>query len=230
MVNKQRFINQFIPANSCLLCAGEHNERLVCQPCLADLVRLGDCCPVCAIPLPITALCPACLRRPPPYTAQTIFRYEYPLSLLIQRLKFRGHASLGHILGELMLSRFQEQQPLPDCLVPMPLHWRRQLWRGFNQALELARPLARGLDLPLRTDLCRRRHATRPQTNLPSSARRTNVHNVFTTCLLTMPAHVAIIDDVLTSGQTAAELARVLKRAGVQHVQVWTLARAGLHE
>lgn len=230
MVNKHRFINRIMPASSCLLCAGEHGGSLICQPCRSDWVHLGACCPGCATPLPITALCPGCLRRPPPYTARAIFQYQYPLSLLIQRLKFRGQTDLGRELGGLMLSHFQAQKPLPDCLIPMPLHWRRQLRRGFNQALELARPLARGLDVPLRADLCRRSRATQPQADLPGRIRRANVRNAFATRGVTMPAHVAVIDDVLTSGQTAAALCRCLRRAGVRRIEVWCLARAVFKE
>ncbi len=110
----------------------------------------------------------------------------------------------------------------------MPLHWRRQLWRGFNQSLELARPIAAGLGIPLRTDLCRRVRATSAQTHLARGARRRNVRAAFRVHNGPLPRHVAIVDDVMTSGQTVTELARTLRRAGVEEVQVWALARAGL--
>lgn len=227
--HKKQLFKRFLPPGSCLLCAGRSNE-LVCPACRRDLPRLGSCCRLCALPLPQPGLCPDCLRRPPPFTARAAFHYDYPLSLLIKRLKFRGQAGLGRFLGECLQTELARQPPAnrPECLLPMPLHWRRQLWRGFNQSLELARPIAAGLGIPLRADLCRRVRATAAQTHLDRRARRRNVHAAFWVCSGPLPRHVAIVDDVMTSGHTVTELARTLRRAGVEEVQIWTLARAGL--
>ncbi|MCS3903326.1 ComF family protein [Methylohalomonas lacus] len=227
MVNKRTLFNWLLPPGSCLLCAGNSNN-LVCNACRADLPSLDSCCRLCALPLPQPGPCPECLRRPPPFTARAAFHYDYPLALLIKRLKFRGDAGLGRFLGECLYAELT-RWPLanrPECLLPMPLHWRRQLWRGFNQSLELARPIAAGLGIPLRTDLCRRVRATAPQTYLGRSARRRNVRAAFRVGSGPLPRHVAIVDDVMTSGHTVTELARSLRRAGVEEVQVWALARA----
>ncbi|MEX2516434.1 MAG: hypothetical protein WD572_05920 [Gammaproteobacteria bacterium] len=126
-----------------------------------------------------------------------------------------------------MANTITEQAPAwPDVLVPVPLHWRRQLQRGYNQALELARPLSRQLGIPLRLDLCVRDRPTRAQSDLTYTERRRNLRRAFV-CHNDIPAHIGIIDDVLTSGQTVTALASALCAAGAESVSVWVLARAG---
>ena len=116
---------------------------------------------------------------------------------------------------------------LPQLLMPVPLHQRRLRRRGYNQALELARPLARQLAVPLRHDVLRRNRVTDAQTELDAVGRRRNVRGAFALPEdISLPAHVALLDDVMTTGATLAECARVLKRAGVDRVDVWALARA----
>ena len=227
MVNKRRIKQRLLPAGRCLLCTGQSRDGLLCQPCCADLPRLGCGCHYCARPLPQAAICPACQHRPPPYRAHGIYHYSYPLPALIQRMKYRGHATLAAELGELLAAAAYPCNSGGSCLIPMPLHWRRQWWRGFNQALELARPLATRLAIPLRTDLCRRIRPTRPQADLLGRERQRNVHKAFeVTAKGPLPDHVILVDDVMTSGQTAAALARCLRQAGVSEVSVWALAIA----
>jgi ComF family protein len=116
---------------------------------------------------------------------------------------------------------------LPQVLLVVPLHGRRLRQRGYNQALELARPVARALGVPLRIDALRRVRPTQAQTELDAVARRRNVRGSFAVVAgVALPTHVAVLDDVMTTGATLAECARVLKRAGVQTVDVWALARA----
>jgi ComF family protein len=116
---------------------------------------------------------------------------------------------------------------LPDVLLCVPLHRSRLRQRGYNQALELARPLAHALHVPLRHDVLQRRRRTDAQTELDAVSRRRNVRGVFALREgLVLPTHVAILDDVMTTGATLAECARVVRRAGVARVDVWALARA----
>lgn len=228
-VNKRRFLERLLPASSCLLCADVTESGYVCRQCQSDLPTVGIACHLCARPLPTPGPCPDCSRRPPPYRAAALFRYEYPLSLLIQRLKFRGQAGIGRTLGLMMLeSGLVNTDKRPQCLIPMPLHWRRQFMRGFNQALELAWPIAAGLDLPVNTEACHRIRPSRPQSELGRAARRSNVRGIFAANADQLPDYVAIIDDVITSGHTASELARCLRRAGAKEIEVWALARAGV--
>ncbi len=213
----------------CLLCGapGERGADL-CADCAAELPRNRSCCARCALPLAVpAALCGACLRRAPPWDAAWApFRYGWPLDRLESRFKFGRDLAAGRALATLW-QREPMPVPKPELLLPVPLHRARLRQRGYNQALELAKPLARELGVPLRHDLLQRSRATGAQTELDALARRRNVRGAFALRTGTaLPAHVAILDDVMTTGATLAECARVLKRAGVARVDVWALARA----
>lgn len=215
----------------CLLCgAAGANARDLCSGCAGDLAINAPSCPRCALPLQTPApLCGACLRREPPLAAAWVpFRYTHPLDLLEARFKFRADLAAGRVLGELLVERAAIDRPArPDCIVPVPLHRGRLRERGYNQALELAKPLARALGVPLRQDALVRVRATPAQTGLDAKARRRNLHAAFAPSLHgDVPAHVVLFDDVMTTGATLREAARVLLRAGVQRVDAWALARA----
>lgn len=230
MVNNRSFFSRLLPAGTCLLCNSRSADAMICPACRDDMPRLGPACHYCAAPLPETAICPACLRLAPPYRARAVFRYDYPLTRLIQQMKFHNRTGLARIMGAWLA---EELPPLigpssPDALLAMPLHRRRQWQRGFNQALELAKPVAGAMNLPLYEGLARRHRDTRPQADLPGRQRRSNVHGAFSVVSPCRLHRVAVIDDVLTSGHTAAALAHCLRRAGIRHVEIWTLARAGL--
>lgn len=228
-VNNRLLINQFLPGSVCRLCRADSADAILCPACVADLPWLGPACRRCAEALPADGLCPRCQRRPPPFqSCLAPFRYDFPLSELIQQMKFDGQPGLCHALGGLLLSAVRSsQQVLPDALLPMPLHWRRSAARGYNQALELARPLAAALERPLLTELCRRVRTTRPQASLAGRDRRDNVRDAFV-LRGSPPARIAIIDDVFTSGHTVTALSRCLLKGGVKRVDVWVLARAGI--
>lgn len=215
----------------CLLCGAAGAQGLdLCAGCIADLVLNTPCCPSCALPLQVSApLCGECLKRPPPFGAAWVpFRYGHPLDLLEARFKFRGDLAAGRVLAELMLERARIDTPaLPALLIPVPLHRTRLRERGYNQALELAKPLAQALGIPLRNDFLVRDKATPAQIGLDAKARRRNLRDAFSArAHVEWPLHVALIDDVMTTGATLREIARVLKRAGVKRVDAWALARA----
>jgi len=172
-------------------------------------------------------MCGECQRRAPPWSAAWApFRYGWPLDRLESRYKFGNDLAAGRVLSTLWR---RESCPidLPKLLLTVPLHRSRLRQRGYNQALELARPLVRELGLSLRHDVLQRLRRTDAQTELDAIGRRRNVRGAFALHPgLELPAHVAILDDVMTTGATLAECARVLKRAGVQRVDVWALARA----
>jgi ComF family protein len=215
----------------CLLCGGAGaDQRDLCAGCAGDLQRNTPCCPRCALPLPSPApLCGDCLKHEPPFAAAWVpFRYGHPLDLLEARFKFRGDLAAGRVLTELMLEHASVVAPtLPALLIPVPLHRTRLRERGYNQALVLARPLAQALGIPLRHDLLERTKATPPQTGLNAKARRRNLGGAFAIApSIALPAHVALFDDVMTTGATLREATRVLLKAGVARVDVWALARA----
>lgn len=226
----------------CLLCAGDLAPATspptspvthLCAPCAAELPRLGPACRRCAAPLPQPALCPRCLRQAPPYAcAWAPFSYVAPVSTLVRDLKFRARLTAADTLGALLAAHLKEAGALaerPDAVVAVPLHPGRLRRRGFNQALEIGRRVSRELDLPLLARAARRVRATAPQSALASRGeRRRNVRGAFVASFSPGAlGHVAILDDVLTTGATVSELARALRRAGVGRVDVWAAARAG---
>ena len=212
----------------CLLCGGPGADGIdLCAPCAREMPRNRHACARCALPLPVgTALCGQCQRRLPPWDAAWApFRYGWPLDRLETRFKFGADLAAGRVLAELWR---REPPPAgrPALIVPVPLHRGRLRRRGYNQALELARPLAAALGAPLRHDLLERVRGTSAQTELDRDARARNVRGAFRARGGVMPGHVVLLDDVMTTGATLAECARVLRRAGAGRVEVWALARA----
>ena len=226
-----RLVGWVLPSR-CLLCGapGAHGRDL-CAGCSGDLLPNRPCCPRCALPLAVAApACGECLGSDPPFTAAWVpFRYAHPLDLLEARFKFHADLAAGRVLASLMIERLAADGPArPQLVVPVPLHRTRLGQRGYNQALELARPLAQASGIPLRDDLLRRVRATPAQTGLDAKARRANLRDAFAVAPTGLPDHVVLFDDVMTTGATLREAARSLRRAGVQRVDVWALARAPL--
>jgi ComF family protein len=215
----------------CLLCGGRGaNGRDLCEGCARDVPRNEVCCPRCALPLNAPApLCGECLLREPPFTSAWVpFRYAHPLDLLEARFKFRGDLAAGRVLAGLMIERAVDDAPArPDLVVAVPLHLSRLRERGYNQAFELAKPVARALGVPIARDGLARTRATPAQTALDATARRRNLRGAFAVPHgASLPKHVALFDDVVTTGATVRECARVLRRLGVERIDVWALARA----
>lgn len=211
----------------CLLCGARGVPGMdLCAGCLAELPRNTCCCARCALPLAqAAACCGRCLQRPPPWQIAWVpFRYAWPLDRLETRYKFSAHLAAGRTLAAL----WQERLPveLPQAIVPVPLHHARLRQRGYDQTLELACRIAAQMHLPLLDDCLHRQRATRAQSTLDAVARRRNVRGAFGLREgAALPDHVALFDDVLTTGATLGECARALRRAGVQRVDVWALAR-----
>jgi ComF family protein len=213
----------------CLLCgvAGASDKDL-CVDCSAELPRNTHCCQRCALPLPVSApLCGRCQRKAPPWDAAWApFRYAWPLDRLETRFKFGRDLAAGRVLATMWQQEPRALEP-PQLILPVPLHPRRLRERGYNQALELAKPLARALGVACRHDLLQRTRHTDAQTGLDAAERRRNLRKAFALRQSTvLPDHVVVLDDVFTTGATLAECARLLKRAGVARVDVWALARA----
>jgi len=213
----------------CLLCGARGQGALsLCSACAADMPRNMTCCTRCALPLGVPApLCGRCIKHAPPWDAAWVpFRYEWPLAQLEARFKFGGDLAAGRTLS-LLWNASQAPRDPPDAIVPVPLHRSRLRKRGYNQALELAKPLAKHFGVPVLHDALRRTRATDAQTELTAVRRRRNVRGAFVANLDgKVPEHVAVLDDVFTTGATLAECVRVLKRTGVQRVDAWALARA----
>ena len=213
----------------CLLCADAGAQGVdLCPACIAEFPRNTHCCARCALPLPLSApLCGQCQRKAPQWDAAWApFRYAWPLDRLETRFKFGRDLAAGRVLSTLW-EREAQRLLLPKLIVPVPLHTQRLRERGYNQSFELAKPLARALNVPCRHDVLLRVRHTGAQTILNATERRRNLNAAFALHEgIELPPHVALLDDVFTTGATLAECTKVLKRAGVTRVDVWALARA----
>ncbi|QIH11329.1 MULTISPECIES: ComF family protein [unclassified Pseudomonas] len=219
---------------TCLLCDEPSDSAMaLCTPCLHDLPWLGAQCPVCALPLPVAgSTCGQCLQRPPAFTKVIApWRYDFPIDSLVSRFKHHEKWPFGRLMAELLGQflhyRFDEGLPRPDCLVPVPLSRRRLRQRGFNQADMLAHWLGRQLQLPVEPQWVRRTQDTPAQQGLGAWARQGNLRRAFTLAsdAQVRGRHLALVDDVLTTGATAQALARLLLAAGARQVDVYCLAR-----
>lgn len=213
----------------CGLCGGEAQLTCgLCRGCRDDLPWGGRRCQRCALPLVGGDLCGHCQRRPPPFhRVLAPFVYEAPVDALILGAKYHQRLNDARSLGVLLAEYVADtERDRPGLVIPVPLHVRRLRERGYNQALEIARPVARSLGLKLDPGCCVRSRATSQQTQLGGRARRRNVKGAFAVVRVPQCAHVAIIDDVMTTGGTAEALAAVLAHAGVDRIDVWVCARA----
>lgn len=185
-------------------------------------------CARCAVPLPAGSAgqaCGDCLQHPPPLTeVHAAFVYAFPVDRLLPRFKFHHDLAAGHLFATAMHQALAAA-PRPDALIAVPLHRTRLRSRGYDQALELARPLAAALALPTLSDALRRQRPTLPQSRLDAPIRRRNLRDAFVVGRNRLPAHVALVDDVMTTGATLHAAARTLRRAGVARVDAWVCAR-----
>lgn len=182
-------------------------------------------CPVCAIPDPTGELCGRCLNKPPHFDRVVApFMYEFPATVLIQGLKYRGNLACARPLAA-GLAEALDKEPYPDLIIPMPLARGRLASRGFNQAMEISRLVATDFGLDISVDICHRTREGTPQAGLPWKQRATNIRNAFVCDFDVNGKSVAVVDDVLTTGATLDELALTLKRRGAREVIGWIAAR-----
>lgn len=221
-------LRQLVGSRRCLLCSGPCHE-LLCAACRADLPWNRCACPACARPLasPDLELCRYCTRRSPPFDASlAAFRYEAPIDRAIQGLKYNADFLAARWLGESLADTVhQSERPLPELLIPVPLHAGRLRRRGYNQAQELGRVVGRSLGVPLAPQLVRRKRATEDQIGKTAHDRRRNVRGAFAIDTSVRGQRIALIDDVMTTGSTLGELARTCRQAGAAQVECWVIAR-----
>lgn len=216
----------------CILCrTASHTARDLCLECEALLPRIFRGCHSCAIPLPVESqkdYCGDCLQSVLIFhQARALFVYSCPIDQLIMDLKFNYQLVVAKVLGELMADKMQESygSSLPNVIMPIPLHLQRLRERGFNQALELARPISLALGVPLDYHSCRRPKATDPQTGLSAKVRAQNMRRAFTVHKDLTGQTICLIDDVMTTGHTVNAASRALMKQGATKIDVWCCAR-----
>src|SRR5688572_28600085 len=209
----------------CALCLADAGSERVCCGCSDGLPWTGPACPRCALPMPGKQVCGRCLLHPPAFDATVAaFEYRFPVDRLVQRFKFAGDLAIGRWLGE-CLSRAVAAEDRPDIVVASPIGRTRLRERGFNQALELARAVGVAHRLPVDRGLVAKVRDTPAQQGLTRGERRANLRDAFRVRGAVAGAHVAIIDDVMTTGATAEAVSTALRAAGARRVVAWVLAR-----
>lgn len=197
--------------NHCVLCELSCHDTLICQHCFETL--------------PITHADSKSVL--PDYVDHviTLFQYETPISHFIWKLKFRGDLSIANWFSWRWINYLKAVDTLPDLIIPVPLHPMRLKERGFNQALEIAKPIGKYFDIPIDIRSCIKIKNTQPQSSLSGEKRKHNLKNAFGLSYAVSAKHIAILDDVMTTGNTITEIAHLFKKVGVEKIDVWCCAR-----
>lgn len=213
----------------CILCHHNHSKPIsICESCENLFPILENPCQYCSRPLPNNdfLICGECLRKKPAFDRViTGYRFEEPLRTLLHEFKYTKALHLRPLLVQLMMRAFDSDMALADCIIPIPLHRKRIKQRGFNQAAELAKLLSNRLKIPYNATICQKITNTSTQVGLNAQERRKNLRHSFS-AKPSLYNHVLLIDDLITTGSTANEMAKVLKKQGVMRVDVWCCARA----
>jgi len=220
-------------AQFCLLCDDKTDAPFpLCHACELDLPWLGTQCQCCALPLPVDGVCPQCQQKPPAFERVIApWRYDFPVDSLISRFKHQANWPFGRLLGERLAEHLRQQfaggLAKPDVLLPVPLGRARLRERGFNQAELLARWLADALQIKSLPQALQRRRDTPSQQGLDAATRKRNLRGAFAFATGFEPRnlHIALVDDVLTTGATAEALAQLLQQNGAKRVDVYCLVR-----
>ena len=222
-------LRRWIVPSACLICTGEAEPGTVCEGCRNSLPWNRIACPVCALPQRSTVshTCANCAAEPPHFDATlAAFRYEAPIAQAIAGLKYHAQFRQSRWLGgEIARLAADRPSPLPDLLIPVPLHPSRLRERGYNQALELARGITRALAIDIDWQSAVRLRATADQIGKRAKERRKEVRKAFAVSTTVAGRHIALIDDVMTTGSTVDELARAARAAGAARIEVWVAAR-----
>ncbi len=243
MLNTLKALQASILPARCVFCHRQTaTQRPLCEGCEFDLPWTLDCCQQCAMPRSKDCedpkLCNVCLYSPPLW--QCLFaacRYHWPIKTLMVRFKYAADFAAGRALAYLLAQKLLHEyanRPWPEILLPVPLHWSRRFYRGFNQAEWMARAVLRelkaqapDLELPsLDSQLCQRVRFTPSQQGLSKMQREDNLHQAFIVRKETLAGHsLALIDDVVTTGSTATATTRELIAAGAGDIAIWAVCR-----
>ena len=230
------YIARQLMPTSCCVCRdfGHHKLANLCQSCRLSCQGIQLQCARCALPLQqVSMRCGNCLKHPPAFDAAfSAFLYQPPVSLLIPGIKNgvdqTALPALSELFCEQLAARFSWPEQMPAAILPIPLHWRRYLGRGFNQSLALGRYLGNRLKLPVANDILKRTRHAAPQQGLKRSVRLRNLKSAFVATQAAEGRSFIIVDDVMTTGATMDAAATALKAAGATSVIAWSLARTAI--
>ena len=213
--------------SACLLCEGP-SQLAWCEPCHNDMLNHLPRCVCCAKQLPTKTICGKCIKAPPPYqNTRFLYPYQYPVQSLVSLYKYQSQAEIAKSFSHYFIKSQKQFTCLPDAIIAIPLHINKQRQRGFNQSLEFAKALAKTLRIRIITNGLERHKATQPQTLLSPKERLKNVRNAFRAKkTLGRLNHIALVDDVTTTGATAREAAQQIKRQGIENISLWVIAKA----
>lgn len=229
LVRLGRQLGAALLPGSCLLCGGDSGNTLLCPPCEADLPAMPEAlCPQCSAQTTHGERCGSCLKNKPNFDRTfALHRYDFPADHIIHALKYGHQLAVADWLGQRLSEKLAARAF--DTIIGLPLHPERLRERGFNQSGEIARRIAHDLHLPLDRDSLIRSRATPPQAELPLKERQRNVRGAFECRRDFSDRHILLVDDVMTTGATLNECARVLKLHGANQVSVAVSARALKH-
>lgn len=220
----------------CCFCASELRQSNIdlCSDCWGSLPFVVDRCYRCGLRLEQmneAVLCDKCQNKAPVFSRLcALFSYDPPVNRLITGLKFNNQLAYGRILSELLMqaveTEWYKNTPLPEAIIPMPLHKSRLRTRGYNQAMELVRSFRKQNKIPVLHRECWRERRTKQQSGLNAEQRRHNLKAAFQVSLPQPFVHVSIVDDVVTTASTVTALSMALKKAGVEQIDVWCICRA----
>lgn len=197
-----------------------------CTACLRHLPWLENGCLRCAEPISEQSVCGRCLKDPPAIQRSWVpLRYEAPMTQWLPQFKYRAQLKYGRLLSQLLARTLSEgNAPMPQLIIPVPMHPQKLGQRGFNQALLVAKDLSRRFGIPYSNRHLIRRQSSPAQAGLKLAARQRNLRHAFAV-QAAPPQRIALVDDVITTGSTIRACARTLEKAGAQHIEVWALAR-----
>lgn len=221
------YVADLLMPQECFVCGSHAGGHAVCDACRGELpFHAAAACPVCAEPTADGLTCGRCLRHPPAFDAtRAVFDYAFPVEAMLHALKYGHRLALSDFFAGELVRLAADLRLQADLVLPMPLHPQRLAERGFNQAVEIARPLARASGLPMELASVRRIRNTVAQAGLDREMRLRNTRGAFVCKAPLDGLRIAVVDDVMTTGATLDELARVLKQRGAAWVGNFVIAR-----
>ncbi len=219
--------------HACVFCNLEQDRRrnmAICSVCQLAIERRGHYCYQCGFELKTNSsqFCGSCLKKPKPYRRLiATCDYQFPINNAIGQLKFNRQLHIGKALSHLLsdkLKQAYQEHAWPDALVPIPLHRKRLAERGFNQSLLISKFLSESVKKPLLSNSLIRVKNTSHQIGLKAVERRKNLKGAFQV-KQTLPKHIALIDDVVTTGATISEATKICLKHGAEQIDIWCLAK-----